>query len=61
MRDGPMKKYFKNYNIVMPQTEFFVPRSCEYYFHFNVRLPYPETEYNNCQIKKRELAQSQRF
>ena len=53
--DGPIKKVFKEWNIVVPQTEFFAPRSCEYYLHFNVKLPYPETEYKNCQIKKENL------
>ena len=44
MSDQPVKQFFKKYNIVISQTEFFVPRSCEYYLHFNVNLPYPEKE-----------------
>ena len=53
--DGPVKKVFKKWNIVVLQTEFFVPRSCEYYLHFNVKLSYPETKYNYSQIKKENL------
>ena len=59
--DGPIKKVFKEWNIVVPQTEFFAPRSCEYYLHFNVKLPYPETEYKNCQIKKENLLKVNNF
>ena len=52
-RTDQWKKFFNQWNIVVPQTEFFIPRSCKHYLHFNVKLPYPETEYKNCQIKKR--------
>ena len=58
---GPVQKVFNDWNIVEPQTEFFVPRSCEYYLHFNVKLPYPETQYRNCQIKKENLPKVNNF
>ena len=58
---GPVKKIIKQWNIVVPQTEFFVPRLCEYYLHFNVKLPYPETEYKNCPIKKEDLLKVDNF
>ena len=41
MNKGPVAKYVKQNNIVMSQTDNFVPRTCEYYLHFNVNLPYP--------------------
>ena len=41
------KKYCTVYNVVMPETEFIKPQSCEYYLHFNIKLPYPEKEYKN--------------
>ena len=37
-----VSKYCKYYNVVMPKIEFVKARSCEYYLHFNVKLPYPE-------------------
>ena len=52
--EGVAAKFVGKMNIVMLQTNNFAPRTCEYYLHFNVNLPYPETEYNNCQIKKKE-------
>ena len=54
--DEPVKKVFNEWNIVVPQT-----RSWEYYLHFNVKLPYPETEYKNCQIKKENLLKVNNF
>ena len=30
----------------MLETEFIKPQSCEYHLHFNVKLPYPEKEFN---------------
>ena len=59
--DGPVKKVFNEWNTAVPQTEFFVPRLCEYYLHFNVKLLYPETEYKNCQIKKENLLKVNNF
>ena len=59
--DGPVKKIFNNWNIVVPKTGFFVLRSCKYYLHFNVKLPDPETEYRNCQIKKENLPKANNF
>ena len=54
-------KFVQKMNIAMPQTNNFVPRTCEYYLHFNVNLPYPETEYNNYQIKKENLLKVNNF
>ena len=45
---GEVAKVFKKYNIALLQEEFFVPRSCEYYLHFNINLPYPEKELEEC-------------
>ena len=59
--DGPVKKVFNEWNTAVQQTEFFVPRLCEYYLHFNVKLLYPETEYKNCQIKKENLLKVNNF
>ena len=53
--EGVAAKFVGKMNIVMLQTNNFAPRTCEYYLHFNVNLPYPETEYNNCQIKKKRV------
>ena len=39
-------KFCKKFNVVMPETEFIKPQSCEYYLHFNVKLLYPEKEFN---------------
>ena len=30
----------------MLEAEFIKPQSCEYHLHFNVKLPYPEKEFN---------------
>ena len=54
MSDQPVKQFFKKYNIVISQTEFFVPRSCEYYLHFNVNLPYPEKEQQKLLAEKQK-------
>ena len=40
------EKFCKKFNVVMPETEFIKPQSCEYYLHFNIKLPYPEKEFN---------------
>ena len=45
------KKYCKAYNVVLTKTELFKPESCEYYLHFNVKLPYPEKEQKKWNIK----------
>ena len=54
-------RFVRKMNIAMPQTNNFVPRTCEYYLHFNVNLPYPDTEYNNYQIKKENLLKVNNF
>ena len=54
-------RFVRKMNIAMPQTNNFVPRTYEYYLHFNVNLPYPETEYNNYQIKKENLLKVNNF
>ena len=59
--EGVVAKFVQKMNIVMPQTNNFVPRTCEYYLHFNVNLPYPETEYNKYQIKKENLLKVNNF
>ena len=60
--DEPVKKVFNEWNIVMPQTElFFITRSWESYLHFSVKLPYLETEYKSCQIKKENLLKVNNF
>ena len=52
--DGSVKKFFNKLNVVVPQTESLVPRLCEYYLHFNVKLLLPEQRVvNNSQTKKR--------
>ena len=51
-----VRKFLKNYNTVVPQTEFFVPRSSEYYLHFDINLSYPEEELKNC-LTNRETQQ----
>ena len=45
---GEVAKYFKKLNIVTVKEDIIRPRSCEYYLHFNVNLPYPEQELKNC-------------
>ena len=45
--EGYVARFVWEMNIVM-QTNNLVPRTCKYYLHFNVKLPYPKTEYNNC-------------
>ena len=45
---GEVAKYFKKYNIVTVKEDNEVPRSCEYYLHFDINLPYPEQELKNC-------------
>ena len=60
--DGPVKKFFNKLNVVVPQTESFVPRLCEYYLHFNVKLPLPEQRVvNNSQTKKKNLSKANNF
>ena len=59
--EGDVAKFVQKMNIVMLQTNNFVPRTCEYYLHFNVNVPYPETEHNNCQIKKENLLKANNF
>ena len=51
-----VRKFLKNYNTVVAQTEFFVPRSSEYYLHFDINLSYPEEELKNC-LANRETQQ----
>ena len=38
---GEVAKKFKHYNIVTVKEDNEVPRSCEYYLHFDINLPYP--------------------
>ena len=51
-----VKQTLKKYNIVMLEAEFFKPRSCEYYLHFNINLPHPEKfHFKNKLVKKNIL------
>ena len=47
-------KFVRKNNIVMV-NDFFVLITCEYYLHFNVKLPYPEIEFKKDNIKKNEF------
>ena len=51
--EGVAAKFVQKMNIVMLQTNNFVPRTCEYYLHFNVNLPY--------QMKKENLVKVNNF
>lgn len=45
-------KYLKQFNVVYIKENLTLPRSCEYYLHFNVNLPYPEKELKNCLVNQ---------
>ena len=45
---GEVAKKFKHYNIITVKEDNEVPRSCEYYLHFDINLPHPEQELKNC-------------
>ena len=59
--EGDVAKFVQKMNNVTLQANNFVPRTCEYYLHFNVNVPYPETEYNSCQINKENLLKVNNF
>ena len=50
--EGEAAKLIKKYNIVMV-NDFFLPRTCEYYLHFNVKLPYPEIKFKKDTIQRK--------
>ena len=45
-------KFVRRNNIVMV-NDFFILRKCEYYLHFNVKLPYPEIEFKKDNIQNK--------
>ena len=55
---GDVKKFIKRYNIVMSELELFKPRSCEYYLHYNVMLPYPEEQTQTKFVEKKTVRQT---
>ena len=61
MNKGPVAKYVKQNNIVMSQTDNFVPRTCEYYLHFNVNLPYPCNNNKNTEQQQKISLKKQFF
>ena len=48
---GAIAKAFKMYNIVLAKSGLSLPRSCEYYLHFDINLPYPEKEFKKLHCK----------
>ena len=52
MKEEEADEFIRKNNIVM-LNDFFVPRTCEYYLHFNVKLPYPEIEFKKDNIQKK--------
>ena len=34
--------------MVLTKYDLSLPRTCEYYLHFDINLPYPEKELKNC-------------
>ena len=52
MKEEEAAKFIRKNNIVMV-NDFFVPITCEYYLHFNVKLPCPEIEFKKDNIKKK--------
>ena len=47
-QESEVAKYFDKFNVVTVKEDNSVPRSCEYYLHFDIHLPYPEQELKNC-------------
>ena len=45
---GEVAKYFEKFNVVTVKADDQLPRSCKYYQHFDINLPYPEKELKNC-------------
>lgn len=58
---GDVKKFIKKYNVTMPQTEFFIPRTCEYYLHYNVKLRYPEGQTQTIFVEKDTMTHGRYF
>ena len=54
---GDVKKFIKSYNIVMPALELFKPKSCEYYLHYSVMLPYTEEQTQTKFVEKSTVRQ----
>ena len=59
--EGDVAKFVRKMNNVTLQANNFVPRTCEYYLHFNVNVPYPKAKYNSCQINKDNLLKVNNF
>ena len=45
---GDAIKFIKHYKVVLTEHNLTLPNSCEYYLHFNIKLPYPEKELKSC-------------
>ena len=54
--EGEAAKFVRKMNTVMVQTNNFVPRTCEYYLHFNVKLQYPEIECKKDNFQKKKMS-----
>ena len=50
--EGEATTFIRIYNVVLTKHDFIRPRTCEYYLHFNVKLPYPEKEFKEKNSKK---------
>ena len=47
-QESEVAKYFDKFNVVTVKEDNKVPRSCKYYLHFDINLPYPEQELKTC-------------
>ena len=47
---GEVVKAFSKFNLILT-NDFFLPKTCEYYLHFDINLPYLEKELKNCIAK----------
>ena len=43
--EGEVTKLVRKNNIVIIKNDFIIPRTCEYYLHFNVKLPFLHKEF----------------
>ena len=52
---GEVVKAFSKFNLILT-NDFFLPKTCEYYLHFDINLPYLEKELKNCIASKDKYA-----
>ena len=52
---GEVVKAFSKFNLILT-NDFFLPKTCEYYLHFDINLPYLEKELKNCIANKDKYA-----